>query len=336
MFKTAAAVFAEHAEAVGVIDHEKRARRCARLRQIRQRRDIAIHTEHAVGHDQCASGLAGCAAIWGPSVSACGIAAETRAAEQACIQQRSVVKAVLQHPVAAAQQCAGDAQVRHVAGGEQQCPGSLRELGQFVFECCVGAAVTGDEMGSTAAGAVLIERRPQPCARPDARQAQIIVAGEIEITLAVDVDLCTLGPVQHAPQAIEGSGFQRFEIRAGAARQVVARRSLMLLRSRDVQMRWPARSCKASAWMPRRANSSPVLLHVRVAGGQQLLAVEDGVGAGEERQRLHLVVHLARPADRRTWTLGMRMRATAITRTKSKGSTASRPAAACLPPAPAG
>ena len=40
------------------------------------------------------------------------------------------------------------------------------------------------------------------------------------------------------------------------------------------------------------AEQCAVVFHVRVAGGQQLLAVEDRIGAGEEAQRLHRVVHL--------------------------------------------
>src|SRR5690606_38410351 len=35
-----------------------------------------------------------------------------------------------------------------------------------------------------------------------------------------------------------------------------------------------------------------VLVGLRVAGGQQLLAIENGVGPGQEGQRLHLFVHL--------------------------------------------
>ena len=44
------------------------------------------------------------------------------------------------------------------------------------------------------------------------------------------------------------------------------------------------------------------------------------VGSGHEAQRLHCLAHLLAPADRRTRALGMVMRATAITRTKSNGS----------------
>ena len=70
-----------------------------------------------------------------------------------------------------------------------------------------------------------------------------------------------------------------------------------------------------------------VVLDVRIAGGQQLLAVEDRVRAGEEAQRLHRVAHLcaARPTGAPS-RAGIRMRATAIVRTNSNGSSAAVPA----------
>ena len=57
---------------------------------------------------------------------------------------------------------------------------------------------------------------------------------------------------------------------------------------------------------PSRSQQRAVAIGLRVPRGQQLLAVEDRVRAGEEAQRLHLVAHLTRrPADSRT----MRLRA---------------------------
>src|ERR1700691_5321968 len=61
-----------------------------------------------------------------------------------------------------------------------------------------------------------------------------------------------------------------------------------------------ASSAGAFRFMGRRRKSetyeqSAVACHVGVAGGEQLLAVEDGVGAGEEAQRLQLVAHRLAP-----------------------------------------
>ena len=43
--------------------------------------------------------------------------------------------------------------------------------------------------------------------------------------------------------------------------------------------------------IPRRARRLAIPLDVRIAGGQQLLAVEDRVGAGQEAERLQLIAH---------------------------------------------
>ncbi len=62
---------------------------------------------------------------------------------------------------------------------------------------------------------------------------------------------------------------------------------------------------------------------VRVFRGQQLLAVEDRIGAGEETQRLHFVAHILAPRRQAHIECGMVMRATAMVRTNSKGSSGS-------------
>src|ERR1044072_9172678 len=66
---------------------------------------------------------------------------------------------------------------------------------------------------------------------------------------------------------------------------------------------------RSGAWMPGTAGAASglrdpllrpdaqaleeltVLFHVRVAGGQQLFAIEDGIGARQEAQGLHLIGH---------------------------------------------
>ena len=48
----AAAVAAEHARGVGVVDHDRRAELLGRLDDPRQRRDVAVHAEDAVGDDE--------------------------------------------------------------------------------------------------------------------------------------------------------------------------------------------------------------------------------------------------------------------------------------------
>lgn len=43
---------------------------------------------------------------------------------------------------------------------------------------------------------------------------------------------------------------------------------------------------------PQPVQQRAVALNIRVAGGQQAVTVEHGVGASEETQRLHRVAHL--------------------------------------------
>ena len=50
-----------------------------------------------------------------------------------------------------------------------------------------------------------------------------------------------------------------------------------------------------SGCSPRRANRSCIPVAARIRRGQQLLAVEDRVRAGEEAERLHCVAHLGAP-----------------------------------------
>jgi len=75
-----------------------------------------------------------------------------------------------------------------------------------------------------------------------------------------------------------------------------------------------------------------IALRIGIAGRQQLLAVEDRIRAGEEAQRLNRIGHLLASAESRTRAVGIVMRATAMVRTKSSGSSSSVCASAYLPP----
>ena len=69
-------------------------------------------------------------------------------------------------------------------------------------------------------------------------------------------------------------------------------------------------------------DESEVVGRIVVGGGQQLVAVKDRVGAGEEAQDLRLAVRgIRRPADSRTNDVGIMIRAVATMRTRSSGST---------------
>ncbi len=85
--------------------------------------------------------------------------------------------------------------------------------------------------------------------------------------------------------------------------------------------------------MPSRANSALSASAGGVGGGQQLFAIENGIGAGQKHRAWVSALISSRPADRRTMLLGMVMRATAMVRTKSMGSSACASATG-VPPQP--
>jgi hypothetical protein len=57
--REAAAAFAEHAEAVRIVDQQPCIVAYRQLEQCRQRCDVAIHAEHAIDHDHAHARIAG-------------------------------------------------------------------------------------------------------------------------------------------------------------------------------------------------------------------------------------------------------------------------------------
>ena len=92
----------------------------------------------------------------------------------------------------------------------------------------------------------------------------------------------------------------------------------------------------ARAAATRRRAASAVVFGSGIAGGEQAIAVEDRVRAGHEAEHLRFA-ESARCGRRivAPRTAGMRMRAVAIMRTSSSGSTGRGLPAACPRPAPA-
>ena len=115
---------------------------------------IAVHAEHTIGNHQ---GVA--AGLVQPTGEArrivVQITGEPRAAEQAGIQQGSVIDPVFQHCIATPDQRCDGGQVGHITGGKQQGARAAGELGQRLFQLMVRAAVTYHQMGSAATDAPL-------------------------------------------------------------------------------------------------------------------------------------------------------------------------------------
>ena len=155
-----------------------------------QRRNVAIHAEHAVGHHQCACRRADRGQLVAQRRDVCvRVARKPRAGGEARVEQRSVIEPVLEHVIAAADQHGGNGEVRHVASRKQQRARSRDELGEFCFERVMFGVVTAHEMRGAAAHAPpargLAECRDDPRV---VREPQVIIAAEGKALASFDRD----------------------------------------------------------------------------------------------------------------------------------------------------
>lgn len=133
-----------HAESVGVVDEQQRVVPVAQCEDGRQRRDIAIHAEHAVGDHQ----LALARMLFQFAGQACGVGVrihtELGAGQARAVQQAGVIEAVGQYHIAFADQGRDDADIGHVATGEVQGARHADKARQRRFERLGRAAMTAD------------------------------------------------------------------------------------------------------------------------------------------------------------------------------------------------
>ena len=130
MRERSAPAFAEHAEAVRVVDHQPGVVPLAQREQLRQRRDVAVHAEHRVGCHQLAAARR--------SSRACERARRGRgvdnphlgARQARAVDEAGVVELVGEHRVAAARQRGDEAEVREVARAEVQRARQAHERGE--------------------------------------------------------------------------------------------------------------------------------------------------------------------------------------------------------------
>ena len=111
---------AEHAGAVGLVDHQARAEALAQVADLGQRRDVALHREDAVDHDEDAAAVVGGALEHALELVHAVVAegAQLGAAEQAAVEDRRVVAGVGDDGVGGAEDRPQRADVGLVAGGE--------------------------------------------------------------------------------------------------------------------------------------------------------------------------------------------------------------------------
>ncbi|KOT06761.1 8-amino-7-oxononanoate synthase domain protein [Burkholderia mallei] len=183
----AAALRAEHAEAVRVVDDEPRAVCLGERDEARERRDVAVHAEHGVGDDQLRRRVAGAQA----RVERVGVAVRVdlhvRARQPRAVDQRRMIERVGEDRRAAARERGERGEVRHVAGAEVQRARRIGEAagerGELVFERRVRARVAAEQMRAAAARAVAARAFGE-------RFDEARMRGEPEIVVAREADDC--------------------------------------------------------------------------------------------------------------------------------------------------
>ena len=113
---------------MGIIDHQPRAFGPGLASQCGKVGQITVHAEHAISyHQRIAVGLL--QPRGQTEYVVMQITIKTRTAQQACIQQRSMIETVFKHRIALPRQSGNCAQIGHIAIAEQQRPRATGELG---------------------------------------------------------------------------------------------------------------------------------------------------------------------------------------------------------------
>ena len=126
-----------------------------------------------------------------------------------------MIEPVGEHRVAASGERGHDAEVRHVAGREQQRARQVHESRQRRLERVVRRGVAEDQVRSTRAHAVtlraLARRRGEPRIRGE---SQVVIAAKRHDCAAIDHDVRALRRLQHAPPAQQPLPSQFFDLPA--------------------------------------------------------------------------------------------------------------------------
>lgn len=101
-----------------------------------------------------------------------------------------MVELVFNNEIAAATQALRHRQVGHIAGGKQQCPRIAGEFSQCQFQLVVDFAVPIHQVRRAAAHAIALRGINKGLFnRRVVAQAQVVVAGEVEQRLPIELDL---------------------------------------------------------------------------------------------------------------------------------------------------
>ena len=189
---------------MGLVDGHADAVLAGELDDLGQRRDVAVHREDGVGHDQRAASF-GLAHAPG-EVLDIGMAVDEglRARQPAAVDDRGVVELVGEDDLALARQGGDYAQVGEVARAEEQGRRRALEVGQALLQAPVHRHRARDQARGPAADAPAHRRVGRRLAHAGmVREPQVVVRAQQQHGLAVQHDARALRPADHAHAAIE-------------------------------------------------------------------------------------------------------------------------------------
>ncbi len=174
---------------VGLVHHQHAPVAARQLVEIRERRDIAVHREDAVGDDQ--RGTRACAAQAPLEVLGVAVAVHEhlRPAEPAAVDDARVVELVGEDHLAGPAEGRDRARVRQVAGPEQQRGLGTLEIGEPFLERAVNGHRPRDQTRPPGSSAVAFRGVGGGC--PDlgvVGESQVVVGAEEERLAAVQTD----------------------------------------------------------------------------------------------------------------------------------------------------
>ena len=186
-----AAPAADHAQPVRIVRHQPGVVFVGERQQLGERRQIAVHGEHAVGHDQHMVVLGAMRCQQFARMRDVVVAErhhlaarQLRAGEQASVRQF-----IHQHQPVAPDQHRNDAGIGEIAGAEHDRGLCLLDAGEARFQLRVERVVAGDQARGARAGAIFFDCRDGGLL--DGRvlgQVEIVVAGKRQQPLAVALD----------------------------------------------------------------------------------------------------------------------------------------------------
>ena len=208
---TAAAVAAQHAGGVRVVDHHDGAVLLGQRGQLVHRPDVAVHREHAVGDHQLVAGLVGHFLQQLLAVGRVLVAEDLDLGprEARAVDDAGVVQLVGEDEVVLAQDGAHGAGVGREAALEDHAGLDIFEARDLLLELHVDAHGAGDGAHRARAHAQLargLQRRLDELGVVG--QAEIIVAGQVDDLLAVVVADRRLLVVEHAQVEMRSLGAQ--------------------------------------------------------------------------------------------------------------------------------